>query len=81
MPREGWGGQRIPDSVGRPSKRPRVEIESEQGVESHKTSMSYAERLVMLALANAPIPLTDRGILQLNGHTGYPWPWLLISKV
>jgi hypothetical protein len=24
------------------------------------------------ALASAPIPLTDRSILQLNGHTGYP---------
>jgi hypothetical protein len=43
--------------------------------------MSCAERLVTLALANAPIPLTDRGILQLNGHTGYPWPWLSIPKV
>jgi hypothetical protein len=50
-------------------------------VESHKTSMSCAERLVTLALANAPIPLTDRGILQLNGHTGYRWPWLSSPRV
>jgi hypothetical protein len=68
-------------SVGRPSKRPRAERELEQGVEWHKTTMSFTRRLVVLALASAPIPLTDRSILQLNGHTGYPWPRLSIPRV
>ena len=63
------GGARVTDRVKDPSRRPRAERESEQGVHWHKTSMSFARRLVVPALASAPIPLTDRSILRLNGHT------------
>ena len=65
--KEGWDDQPVTDSIKRPSKLPRAERESEQGMQSHKTKMSLARCLVVPALASAPIPLTDRSILQLNG--------------